>query len=466
MAVPPSPTLAQQSSWMPAALPECKIERLNELSRMKTLGIRDIGKMSWDALQGISHDTLTGLPLNRLFEARIDHLLSHTDNAFAVVIVNCQKFRLINELYGRETANDVLRMLAHRLKKLDQPSVFVARLRDDRFGFIVNKAHRHLADDFIEHLTDVLRKPMRFRGQRYQLGYAVGLHWRQQGEHTSAHNLILDAETTLRHASARRDQDVVAIFEHPLLAQSNEDALIEMLGEQLREGTLPVKVYPVINIRTGMKYSYQAVPTLLDNGEEIPLHSIFRLAERSGLMLALTEYTIEMAIARFKEVYADLAMYLSVKVSRLDTQNCRLMDNTYHKLEQAGLPVHKFKFELHEEVVNDDWQSVINEVFELANSECSKQFKRLQGKRETNDRAGLHVTKVMWVHSHLLRKAENDAQHLQMLRSVIDLARSQGVDVMVEGLETEQDTKLALELGVLFGHGISFGQPASLLMTN
>lgn len=463
VSAPPS-AMHQALNWIPAALPNCKVERVQELSKMRTLGLRNLKQMSWDTVQALSYDPLTSLPMARLFEARVDYLLQESDNPFALIIINCQKFRLVNEIYGREVANYVLRLLARRFSKLDQPSVFCARLRDDRFGFIVNKAHRHLAEDFIEHLQQVLAKPMRFRGQRYQLGFAMGIHWRQQNEEQSAQDLILDAETTLAHARSKASQEVVAVFEHPLVTQSNEASLAEQLALQLDSDTLPIKVFPVINLRTHAKYSYQAVPCLLDNGEEVPLDITFKLAERHGLMLKLTQYVVDRAIEQLGALYQQAAMYLSVKVSRLDMNNCELMEATYQTLQKSNLPAHKFKFELHEEMRSTEWQDVINDIFELAQADCPRQFKRARASAKPLNKSQIQINKVVWLHASLIKRVQYHPQQQRILRTVIDLARSHGVDVMLDGLEDAKDAELGLDLGILFGQGCAFGNPESIIL--
>ena len=417
------------------------------------------------SLENQFHDALTGLPMAPLFEAQITPSLQR-DDAFALIIVNCLKFRRINDFYGRELANQVLRLVAYRLNKFTRDDIYLARLHNDRFGFVVHNKDAAEVQALVQQVAQILRRPMRFRGQRYQLGFAMGLHWRRRSQCITAQDLILDAQATIGLSTKHGSQEVVSIYECPQLIPANEELQIKALEQQLKSKTLPIKVFPVINIRTGMKYSYQAVPALLDNGEELPLHTIFRLAERGGLMTQLTEYTVDKAVTQFQEIYAELAMYLSVKISRLDIQNCRLMEHTYRRLAQAGLPIHKFKFELHEHIMTDDWQAVINEMFELANADCASQFKRFQRSPKFGNETELHITKVMWLQSHLIRQAHNDAQHMQMLRCVIDLARAQGVDIMVEGLENTDDAKLSLELGILFAQGTGFGQPSSLLMVN
>lgn len=463
----PAPRSKMNFDWTPAALPDCSIARMQEIRSMSALGLGKTSGVDWETVHALSCDPLTGLPMARLFEARIDHLLSKTENEFAIVIINCQKFRLVNELYGREVANGVLKTIAKRFKKLDQPSVFCARLRDDRFGFIVSKAHRALAEEFFAALETTLSKPMRFRGHRYQLGFAVGINWRQAGETPRAHELLLDAETSLQHAKNRTAENFVSVFERPLIHQHAELRIQQQLIEQLGNQTLPIYINPVINLRTGNIYSYQAVPMLFDNGEAIPFDIVMKVAEGCGMMLPLTEYIISHGIKQYAKVEQRLNTYFCVKVGRVDMCNTRLTQLAVDRLAEFDVPEYKFQLELHDEVRADDWRSLIDEMFELERAECASHFKRQAFGRnvlkfENGEAANLQVNKVFWLKRCVLQKALDNDRDLHLLRTTIDLARSLGVDVMANDLHDESHRSLALSLGILFGKGPLVGENAPL----
>jgi diguanylate cyclase (GGDEF)-like protein len=454
------PTTAS-SYWIPADFPDNDSDRLDALNHMGLLQLDAQRSLTWQAVQSLTYDPLTKLPGARLFEARIGHLLQASDNRFAVIMVNCQRFRFINEVYGKSVADGVLRTVARRLQRLKQPSVLIARLRDDRFGILLSKAHQHLADEVIRQIIEVLDRPMRYKGHHYRLGFGVGINWRQQGEQESAAHLMLHAEQALVSADNRNQNAYVSVYEQPVLANNHEATLEDKFAAALDAETLPIAIRPTLNMRTGQVYQYHAFATWQDNGEEIPTATLHNLAERAGLMPQLTEYVLKHAIKRFAACGHHNA-YLCIKLSRLDLTNTRLAKVALDQMQQHGLDEYRLRLELNDEHCASDWYAIVNDLFQLAQAEVGRHPCRQSVGSQGAPRSATQLNKTYLLKRSTMVRALDSLSDMQMLNATVDMARSLGIDVMAENIDSAQLRDCALELGVLYGSGPLFGESVPL----
>ena len=125
------------------------------------------------------HDVLTDLPNRRLFQDRLEHALARahrTGEGFALLFIDVDKFKTINDRWGHESGDTVLKQAALRLATLTRKADTVARLGGDEFVILLNSlASRQQITFIVEKLLDSLRAPIRLDGQTIQVGFSVGI---------------------------------------------------------------------------------------------------------------------------------------------------------------------------------------------------------------------------------------------------------------------------------------------------
>ncbi len=125
------------------------------------------------------HDVLTGLPNRRLFQDRLEHALARaerTGERFALLFIDLDKFKGINDRWGHEAGDTVLQITAKRLASLTRRADTVARIGGDEFVILLNNpTSREQIANIAEKLLDNLRSPIQWAGQEFQVGYSVGI---------------------------------------------------------------------------------------------------------------------------------------------------------------------------------------------------------------------------------------------------------------------------------------------------
>ena len=125
------------------------------------------------------HDVLTGLPNRRLFQDRLEHALARaerTSERFALLFIDVDKFKTINDRWGHEAGDTVLQITAKRLASITRKADTVARMGGDEFVILLdNPSSREQIVTIAEKLLDNLRSPIQWAGQEFQVGYSVGI---------------------------------------------------------------------------------------------------------------------------------------------------------------------------------------------------------------------------------------------------------------------------------------------------
>lgn len=125
------------------------------------------------------HDVLTGLPNRRLFQDRLDHALARaqrTGEGFALLFIDVDKFKSINDRWGHEAGDAVLKLAALRLASLTRKSDTVARMGGDEFVILLNNpTNRRQIVSIAEKLLDSLRSPMQLTDHEIEVGFSVGI---------------------------------------------------------------------------------------------------------------------------------------------------------------------------------------------------------------------------------------------------------------------------------------------------
>ena len=151
------------------------------------------------------HDVLTGLPNRRLFQDRLEHALARaerTGERFALLFIDIDKFKSINDLWGHEAGDTVLQITAKRLASITRKADTVARMGGDEFVILLNNpSSREQIVTIAEKLLDNLRSPMQWAGQEFQVGYSVGIS-QYPDNGTNATTLLASADKAMYETKA------------------------------------------------------------------------------------------------------------------------------------------------------------------------------------------------------------------------------------------------------------------------
>jgi diguanylate cyclase (GGDEF)-like protein/PAS domain S-box-containing protein len=420
-------------------------------------------------LQDAVHDNLTGLPNRQLFVDRIDAVLalakSSQDLQPAVMVMDLDRFKQVNDSVGLAVGDSILLTFARRLARLLKPEDTLARLSGDQFGLLLvseNDISRIAA--VADACCKAIRAPIAFNGREISVTASIGVALpdssSDQGE-----ELLKDAELAM-YAAKRTRGDHFEVFKPIMRTRKPERMALESeLRRALSHEEIAILYRPVVRLENRVVAGFEAL-TLWDHPQlgRLSPFELVAMAEEIGLVGDLARYAIERAARQLsgwqRAARARLPLFASINISSRQLLRGDVVDVLRTVIARAGLARGTLKLELTEAAL-------------MENPEQAAQIlKRL---REFG--AGLALTDFGTGHSSLVHlprfpfdtikidrsfvRANAKGTRPAVLRSIIGLAHDLSMAVLAEGAETEADVVDLYHLGCEFAEGPAFGRPIS-----
>ena len=396
-----------------------------------------------------THDAVTGLPNRSLFRRRIAEELErsrHHDAGVAVLLLDLDRFKEINDALGHDHGDRVLREVAARLRGIVRPGDVVARLGGDEFAILV-PCVRSPAEvtELAERVHTRLADPVVLGELRVAAGASIGIGWGEAGE---AEDVVRRADVAMY--AAKDSRAGIAVYDAARDPHSPQRLqLVAELREGIPNGELVVHFQPKLSLDSGRVEGAEALVRWQHpcRGLLGP-HEFVELAERADLMDALTlsvlRTSLEQACAWAR---AGTPLSVAVNVSAQTLLYRNLPGTVAGLLDDVGLPGSSLRLEITESsLMRDPDRSA--EVLEAL---------RDLGVRISIDDFGTGYSSLallqrlpvaeMKVDRSFVKDMTENAHDAAIVRSTIDLGRNLGLTVVAEGVETP----LALEQLRAFG---------------
>ncbi|HSW27305.1 MAG TPA: GGDEF domain-containing protein, partial [Burkholderiaceae bacterium] len=405
-------------------------------------------------------DPLTGLPNREQFGQHLQQRLRASDEPCAVLMLDLDRFKLVNDVLGHHFGDRVLCHVAQRLQQLDPGDAHSpARLGGDEFALLLAHADAPAAAEAAHRIQRAFEQPLEIDDQTIDLGASIGIalhpvHGRDAGQ------LVGRAELAMY--VAKRQRSGSQIYEPRLDAGSQES--LSLLGE-LRQATgnreLRLYLQPKVELRTGQVVAAEALLRwqhpqrgLVLPGEFIPF------AEQTGFIRQLTAWVVDAAArAAHKAHTRGIHLRISVNLSARDLMDQDLPAKVMAVLQQYGTRPQSLCLEITESAIMDDPQRAMLTLeqlrklgFWLSIDDFGTGYSSLAYlKRLAVDELKIDKSFVMAM--------ERDLDDAKIVRSTIELAHNLGLAVVAEGIETARTWKLLAALGCDEGQGYYIARP-------
>lgn len=455
------------------------LKRANERLEAEILRRRNLeDQLRHDAL----HDVLTSLPNRALLSDRIDHCLlrmkREDDYLFAVLFLDLDDFKVINDSLGHQTGDRVLIEIGHRLVSCIRsadctarvPVGTIARLGGDEFVILL---------DGIRELTDALYVADRIRQvvfralfldgdemkPRVSIGIATGGPNYEQAE-----EVLRDADTALYWAK-ERGKDCYAVFDaemrhHAVTRLRRESAL----RTAIERDQLFLEYQPIVCLASGEIKGFEAL-VRWNHPEQGPIPPVefIPLAEETGLIIPLGEWVLRKACQqtvawkrRFPE-YVDLSM--SVNFSGKQFAAPDVVEQIVQILEETGLDQEYLNVELTETVLMRDASPEACVLEQLSARKIEVHMDDFgTGYSSLRYLTTLPISAVKLDRSFIWEMTSSKSD-IATVRAVLELAHSRGLKVIAEGVETAEQATILRAMNCDLGQGYYFSRPVDADVT-
>ena len=407
------------------------------------------------------HDALTGLPNRRKLQGELADALSGASAAesVAVVAIDLDRFKPVNDLYGHAAGDALLIAIAKMLCEEAGQSGFVARIGGDEFILVLRKVTR--ADDLLAHLTRLVtmfETPMQVAGNYVAVGATMGVSLAHSAEATSA-EMLRRADIALYRAKGE-GRGRFAFFEDSMDEQVQARLELErqLRAAVAREAVEPF-YQPLVHLDDGETYGYELLARMRrEDGSLIPPDQFIELAEEIGLIGEMTMSLMRRACA---EVLGwPGAPLLSVNISPVQLRDPVLPQKILQVLTETGYPAARLQVEITESALVADLDQARTILTSLRN----------QGVRIALDDFGTgysslrHLRELPFdnlkIDRSFVQTMGSSAESETIVHTILDLADNLGLAVTAEGIETQADAQSLKALGCKSGQGFLYGRPA------
>ncbi|OLP16710.1 GGDEF domain-containing response regulator [Leptolyngbya sp. 'hensonii'] len=424
------------------------------------------------------HDSLTGLPNRVMFMKRLQEVLNrarqHPDHLFAVLFLDCDRFKIVNDSLGHLVGDQLLIAVARRLESCLRPGNTLARLGGDEFTVLLGEIE-HLDD--ATHLADRLQRElvMPFQLDRDEIfigasiGIVLGTKSYDQPEH-----VLRDADTAMYQAKAM-GKGRYQVFDTGMHYQALELLQLETdLRRAVKRQEFQVHYQPIVSLKTGRLVGFEALTRWIHPTRGlIPPCQFIPLAEDAGLVTAIDLWMIRQACHQLntwqRQFPSDRPLSISVNLSVKHFDKPNLVEQIDQILHQTGMEGRFLTLEITESAILDNPETA---------GVILQQLKQRQIRLALDD-FGTGYSSMSYLHQFPIDSVKVDRSFISgtgqflenpaIVTAIFTLAQSLEVGAIAEGIETVQQLSQLRDLGYEYGQGYYFSSPveaeaATLLM--
>jgi diguanylate cyclase (GGDEF)-like protein len=408
-------------------------------------------------------DRLTGLPNRALFHDRLDQavVMAKRHNApVAVLFLDLDRFKIINDSLGHEIGDEMLAGVAHRLRSCLRAEDTLARLGGDEFAIVLpeiaDRRDVHLVTD---KCLSALSDPELIGRHELTINVSIGVAiFPEDG--LDVQHLLRSADAAMYRAKARGGGRAETFT--PLLGQEvirRHEIEVE-LRRALRRGELRVLFQPYHEIGTGRLRGYEALVRWEHPHRGMLLPDTFLpLAEETGLIDAIDRWVLTEACRQARQWTAPLLVSVNVSAGRLRRGD--LHQDTIAILAETGLNPERLVLELSERILFDEVPDGFGSLADLTSVGVGLALDDFgAGYTSLEQLRRLPVSQVK-IDRSLIAPVDESDDDASIVAAVIQFAHALGLLVTAEGIERSHQLERLTELGCDYGQGFLFSVPAA-----
>ena len=405
------------------------------------------------------HDGLTGLSNRVLFQDRLSHALAlhHRDGRpLAVLFLDLDDFKAVNDRYGHHAGDRLLRLVADRLRGAVRDGDTIARVGGDEFAVLLEGG----GDPGIpaERIMTALREPFDLEGAIVTVAASIGLV--EAGTHGPVHtaDMLLRRADAAMYAGKRQGKGTLVRYRVDLPDGTGSSDLAEMLADTLRDGRgLDVHYQPIVRLNDGTVVAVEALarwthPSL----GPVSADMFIATAEEIGLIRLVDDFVLDRACrdaAAFRGPWASIAVHVNTSAARLGRPEHE--ETVRAAVLRHGLTPHRLLLELTETAPLPDLSAAAGAVQRLGR--FGVRFALDDFGTGYNALAQLHAMPVDEVKLDRSFTLADGGRSEAICRSIVSICAGMGVTVVAEGIETDRQAATMAALGCRYGQGHRFG---------
>lgn len=412
-----------------------------------------------------THDVLTGLPNRVLFLGRlqsvVDQMKRHPHLAAAVLFVDIDDFKIVNDCYGHAVGDALIKEVSSRLRACIRGDGTVARMGGDEFTVLVEDiTDPSNAIRVADRIQSSLRQPLLLDGLEIFKSASIGIALTSQG--TSAEAVLQNADIAMYRAKDN-GKACSEIFDRAMHEQVLDRLRLEAkLRYALENKELSLHYQPIVAVDTGVVQGFEALLRWqLPDSSSVPPSTFVPVAEQSGLIVPISVWVLRTACfeaAKWQQRYpAEPPLYVCINISAKHFSHAGFVGHLQDALEESGVDPRCITIELTESLAMSDVAGT---------SETMSQLRSL-GVSLSIDDFGTGYSSLSYLRRFPVDTLKidqsfvktMDAENYAIVKTIIGLAHNLDLKVVAEGVETINQRRLLAFAGCGLAQGHLFAEP-------
>jgi diguanylate cyclase (GGDEF)-like protein len=434
-------------------------------------GYRGVGRETTEhkrveqTLTRLTHyESLTGLPNRALLGDRLSHAIARADRSgtlLAVMILDLDNFKEINDALGQAVGDQVLTEAARRLQACLRGSDTLARLGDDEFAVLLEGAPDFEEISLVaQRLLLAMAERAEVAGNELYLSASIGLAVYPVDDQ-EADGLLRNAHLAMHHAK-REGRNNFQRFSYDMATRTERHAELKLrLRRALERREFTLHYQPLVALSDGRITGVEALIRWLDQERMVSPADFVPIAEESGLISPMGDWVLLEACRQCRE-WLDMghaAMQVAVNLSPRQFRQKDIVKSIEAILLQTGLPARCLELEITETSIMHSTAHTIGALHELT----------ALGVRISVDDFGTGYSSLAYLHRFPVHKLKIDQSFVRdidadradaaLVRTMVALSKQLKLTSVAEGVETEEQLQFLLDSGCDAGQGYLFSQP-------
>ena len=405
------------------------------------------------------HDALTGLPNRRHLLEAIEEQLERTDAPIAILYLDLDRFKVVNDTWGHSVGDELLIEFAQRLRGAVRGHDLAARLGGDEFAVLVQDADADAAVAAARRVLDAVGGSYALSNGEVACHASVGVAVAAGGDVT-ADDLVRNADIAMY--SVKRSDRSYTVYEAELHEQLRAQRQLALeLEAALDRREVTVHYQPVVRLADGSVQGFEVLarwhhPTrgLLNAAEFLPI------AEETGLVVELGRLVLEQALDAARSWPRELSVWLNLAPAEL--ANERLVETLAEALAKAGIEPGRLTIEVTESSVLQSETGALEAMRRLRELGVSLTIDDFGTGYSSLSRLAEFPIESLKIPKPFVDRLVGDDADEAFVDAILRLSDSLGLAAVGEGIESAAQADRLRELGCLLGQGYYFGRPAPL----
>ncbi len=441
--------------------PETKLFRMYiwDITTLKNL----TQKMSYQA----SHDALTNLINRREFSRRLEQITEDSrvnHKTHALCFMDLDRFKVINDTCGHIAGDELLKQLTNTLSSKIRENDTLARLGGDEFGLILAGCPLEKAKIIAKDLRKTV-EDFRFHWDKkiFKIGISIGIA--MVNNQIKSAKEVLTAADTACYLAKKHGRNQVHVYDNKstsITKYTSETNWLNRINSALDNNNFVLYFQKIVSLQDKNHEHYEVLIRMLDeHGKIIPPDSFIPAAERFDVMSSVDSWVIKNILLIMQEESSS-KIHFSINLSGQSISNLNFMNNCISQLSDSGVDTSRICFEITETAMIENLTNARRSISSLRGLGCKIALDDFGSGLSSFAYLKNLPVDYMKIDGSLIKDIENDQVNISMVKSIIQIGQSMGLETIAEYVENKAILKILDGLGIDYVQGYEIARPVPL----